>query len=146
MKRTQSSTQYSTNSKNGLRRNKHSDRSIVLELTLEPGENYTEKLEWNLYQYKEERYILPKPGKYNLSGICLHTGAITPDPITITAPYSSDLNRDLKVDVQDITTVAIAFSSKDGDPGWNPIADIDRNRSVNIIDVTIVARDYGKTI
>lgn len=119
---------------------------IVLELKLEPGENHTETLEWNLYKYKEGRYIQPEPRKYNLSGICLHAGAMTPDPVTITVIYSSDLNKDLKVDIQDITIVAVAYNTRSGDEKWNAAADLDKNGTVNILDVAMVARDYGKAV
>jgi len=119
---------------------------IVLELKLEPGEDHTETLQWNLYQYKEGKYILPKPGKYNLSGICPHAGAITPDPITITVTYTSDLNQDGKVDILDIFIVVQAFGSKPGDSNWNAVADLDKNGQINILDVFAVAWDYGKTI
>jgi hypothetical protein len=110
------------------------------------GENHTEILQWNLYQYKEGKYVLPKPGKYSLSGICLHAEVVTPDPITITVTYDSDLNKDLKVDIQDMTIVAVAYGSKSGDPNWNSIADVDKNGVVNIIDISMVAKDYGKTL
>jgi len=119
---------------------------IVLELKLEIGEDHTEPLEWNLCRYKEGRYVLPEPGKYNLSGVCLHAGAITPNSITIIVIYSSDLNKDLKVDIQDITMVAAAYNTRSGDEKWNAITDLDRNGLVNILDISMVARDYGKTV
>jgi hypothetical protein len=58
----------------------------------------------------------------------------------------SDLNRDGKVNILDITMVARAYGAKPGDPNWNPIADLDKNGIVNILDISMVARDYGKTV
>jgi Zn-dependent M28 family amino/carboxypeptidase len=58
----------------------------------------------------------------------------------------TDLNQDGRVNIQDITMVAVAFGSKPGDTDWNAIADLDRNGVVNILDITMVAKDYGKTL
>jgi endoglucanase len=57
----------------------------------------------------------------------------------------TDLNKDGRVNIQDITMVAVAFGSKPGDADWNVIADLDKNGVVNILDITMVAKDYGKT-
>jgi archaellin len=59
---------------------------------------------------------------------------------------STDLNKDWKVNIQDITIVAIAYKSRPGDPNWNSLADIDKNGVIDILDITKVAVDYGKTI
>jgi len=50
------------------------------------------------------------------------------------------------VGIIDVSTVARAYGFKPGDPNWNPLADIDKNGVVNIVDVSMVERDYGKTI
>ena len=60
--------------------------------------------------------------------------------------YRTDLNVDQKVDIEDITIVAIAFGSRAGDQKYNELADLDQNGEVNIIDISIVAKDYGKTV
>jgi parallel beta-helix repeat protein len=57
-----------------------------------------------------------------------------------------DLNNDGTVNILDITIVAKAFRSHQGDAGWNPKADLDNNGVVNIIDLTIVAKNYGKKV
>jgi hypothetical protein len=57
----------------------------------------------------------------------------------------TDLNKDGRVNIQDITIVAVAFGSRPGDADWNAIADLDKNGVVNIVDITMVAKDYGKT-
>jgi hypothetical protein len=54
----------------------------------------------------------------------------------------TDLNHDGKINILDISIVAIAYSSGLGDPKWNPVADLDKNGLVNILDVTRVAIDY----
>jgi hypothetical protein len=60
--------------------------------------------------------------------------------------FVTDLNMDGRVNIQDITLVAIAYGSKPGDPKWNLMADLDKNGVINILDIALVARDYGKTV
>jgi len=62
------------------------------------------------------------------------------------ASLYGDLNNDGRVDIRDITILAIAFHSEPGDPTWNPIADINGDEIIDIRDVTEVAREFGKTI
>ena len=57
---------------------------VVLSLTLEPGESYTETLQWNLYQYIDSIFYPPEPGTYYLWGICLPAGVTTSFPIAVT--------------------------------------------------------------
>jgi hypothetical protein len=119
---------------------------IVLELRLEPGENHTETLEWDLRQYKEGEYFLPEPGKYLLGGICRHAEAFTNPLAKIAVTYSSDLNKDLKVDILDIHIVAAVYYTRPSDEKWNAISDLNQDGIVNILDVFAVARDFGRTI
>ena len=62
------------------------------------------------------------------------------------AQYLTDINGDGKVDILDLASVAIAWGTSQGDPGWNPKCDIDGNGIVNIIDVALVAIDFGKHV
>ena len=69
-----------------------------------------------------------------------------------TQPTSSslpvDVNYDGKVNIIDIAAVAKAFDSAYGppiDPRWQFRADIDNNRVVNVLDIGVVARDFGRT-
>jgi hypothetical protein len=55
----------------------------------------------------------------------------------------TDLNKDGKVDILDVTIVAVAYRSEPGDNNWNAVADIDGNAQVNILDLSMVGRDYG---
>ena len=57
---------------------------VVLSLTLEPGEKYTETLQWNLYQYSDGIFYPPEPGTYYLWGICFSAGITTSSPIAVT--------------------------------------------------------------
>jgi hypothetical protein len=57
---------------------------------------------------------------------------------------ATDLNDDGKVDIQDITAVAIAYNSRQGDSKWNPAADFNDDQWISIVDVALLAKDYGK--
>jgi hypothetical protein len=63
----------------------------------------------------------------------------------ISAFLPTDLNQDGKVNIQDITIVAVAYHTKPGDNKWNPLADLDKSNFIDIIDISMVAKDYGKT-
>jgi hypothetical protein len=54
-----------------------------------------------------------------------------------------DVNQDGNVDLVDASTVALAFQSTPGSPFWNPYADITGKGIVDIIDVAIMAKNYG---
>jgi outer membrane protein assembly factor BamB len=59
--------------------------------------------------------------------------------------FDTDLNADGKVNITDITIVAVSFGSRPGDAKWNAIADLDHDGIVNILDISLVAKDYGRT-
>jgi len=48
-----------------------------------------------------------------------------------------------KVDIQDVVIAANAFGSHKGHPRWNPIADINKDSIVNILDVALIAKNFG---
>lgn len=52
---------------------------------------------------------------------------------------SKDLNNDGIVDIRDLSIVAKAFGSKQGDTNWNPDADLNKDGTINIIDLNMVA-------
>jgi parallel beta-helix repeat protein len=67
------------------------------------------------------------------------------DNYPLKSPYMpGDLNHDGRVDIVDLTITARAFDTKPGDLEWNPHVDTDENNLVNIVDVTIVAKNFGK--
>jgi hypothetical protein len=41
--------------------------------------------------------------------------------------------------------VAQAFGSTPNDTSWNAVADVNKDGNVNILDLNVVARRYGKT-
>jgi len=56
-----------------------------------------------------------------------------------------DLNGDGTVDIIDLTTASLAFGLYLGDSGWNPKADLDGNNAINIVDILIIAKNFGAT-
>jgi D-alanyl-D-alanine-carboxypeptidase/D-alanyl-D-alanine-endopeptidase len=88
-----------------------------------------------------------RPGKYNATLKVVDDNALwSTSSKTITVLYNTDLNKDGKINIQDITIVAIAYKSRPGDPNWNSLADIDKNSVIDILDITKIAIDYGKTV
>lgn len=41
---------------------------------------------------------------------------------------------------------ARAFGSAPEDPNWNMMGDLNNDEIINIVDVSIIAMDYGKTV
>jgi Dockerin type I domain/Divergent InlB B-repeat domain len=59
---------------------------------------------------------------------------------------AADVNGDGTVDTVDAGIVVEAFMSKPGDSNWNPIADLNHDGIVDMYDLIMVARDFGKTL
>jgi len=57
--------------------------------------------------------------------------------------FVHDLNGDYKVNIVDLSQVAVAFGSTPDDPNWNPKADFDHNNRINILDISTVAIEFG---
>jgi hypothetical protein len=55
-----------------------------------------------------------------------------------------DLNGDGKVDIKDISIVALAFGSYPSHPRWNPIADVYQDSKIDIRDIALIAKNFGK--
>jgi len=52
-----------------------------------------------------------------------------------------DLNDDGKVDIRDVAVAAVAFGSHPGHLRWNPIADVNKDNTVNIVDIVLIAKN-----
>ena len=66
--------------------------------------------------------------------------------INLRVAFNPDINRDGKVDMKDVATVARAFGSTPGDPNWNPMADLNEDGVVDKVDIAMVVEDFGKTV
>jgi len=72
---------------------------IVLGLTLKPGENHSETLRWNLYQYRDGKYHPPKPGIYYLVGSCRFAETVIPPYIAVRVVEPKPLVLETKKDI-----------------------------------------------
>jgi len=56
-----------------------------------------------------------------------------------------DLYSDREIDIRDITYAARAFGSYPSHPRWNPLCDFNCDYEVNLLDLTLIASNFGKT-
>ncbi len=75
---------------------------------------------------------------------------VLPEKAAITVVDSAfhqmgDVNWDGKINQADVDLIKAAWLSKPGDPNWNPDADLNGDGIVNILDVSPVTANFGKT-
>lgn len=56
-----------------------------------------------------------------------------------------DLNGNGKVDMADIAISAAAFGSYPGHSRWTPVVDVNKDHIINVRDIALIARRFGKT-
>jgi hypothetical protein len=66
--------------------------------------------------------------------------------VNITVYFLTDINKDGKVNIQDLYIAAKAFGTEPGDERWSEIADINKDGKVDIKDIYRVAKDFGKSL
>ena len=138
-------------------------------VTLDAGSMDTVSFDWNLGALPEGAYTISanasvvtgetnEEDNYFLDGEVRKTfdGEVTADGIVdafdlfdLSKAYGSttlseDINGDGIVDYVDFGLLMIAFGLEEGDPGWNPYADIDDSGSVNIDDYFNLAVAFGQ--
>ncbi len=59
--------------------------------------------------------------------------------------FMGDLDADGKVNIVDVAVVARAFAAIAGQPRWNEVADLNFDKAIDILDMTAVAKDFGKS-
>jgi hypothetical protein len=57
--------------------------------------------------------------------------------------WAGDLNNDNRIDITDLTILALAYRSKPGDKYWNPLADLNGDSVIDIFDLTMLTQNFG---
>jgi len=107
-------------------------------------QNRTLTLTWDTRGLKPGVYTLkaeaqPVPYESDLTDNTLSDG-------TVTINITGDVNGDGVVDIYDLAIVGLAFSSKPGDPNWNPMADLNQDGQIDIFDLVILALNFGRKL
>jgi hypothetical protein len=55
---------------------------------------------------------------------------------------TEDLNGDGKVNIEDVAIWGLAFGSVPGHPRWNPIADMNGDERINVIDAVLICKAW----
>jgi hypothetical protein len=97
---------------------------------------------WNTTGFALGNYVLNVTAA-NLTGEANPSNNIMTTKIILTIP--GDVNGDRKVNIVDLTIVALAFGSVPGSPTWNPNADVTMDGKVDIRDLTFVAIHFGQS-
>jgi hypothetical protein len=96
---------------------------------------------WNTTGFALGHYVV-KVTAANLTGEANPVNNIMTTSIILSIP--GDVNGDRKVNILDLTIVALSFGSVQGGPNYNPNADVVRDGVVNIRDLTFVAIHFGQ--
>ena len=69
------------------------------------------------------------------------------DYYPLMSPYiPGDVNHNGIVDIYDAVKVAKAYGSKSTDPNWNPHTDLIQDRKIDMDDLKIIKKHFGKTV
>ena len=84
-----------------------------------------------------------------ITAIELNEDGVTAQPqdgsISVVNFPDYDFNRDCTVDVEDIMEVASRWHTTDADPDWDATYDLDGDGIITVVDIMIVAVDWGAT-
>ena len=109
--------------------------------TLTAGATNLVTLSWHAELLPRGTYTLFASAVYGPSNTS--NGPVPYGPFVILFP--GDLDKDCRVDIIDVATVASAFSSTPTSSNWNPYADINNDGHVDIVDVATAAFHFGQT-
>jgi peptide/nickel transport system substrate-binding protein len=80
----------------------------------------------------------PVPGEANVE----NNNAICNLRVSI----KGDIDANGRVDITDVANAAKAFRASPGATVWNPEADVNENEKINIVDIAIIGKEFGKNI
>ena len=119
---------------------------MLVDLTIESGENYSETLRWNLFQHMNGTSYPPEPENYNVYGIALYAYTVTePIPVTVYCWNPADVNHDLEVNLYDAVLLLVAYGSKLEDENCNRYCDIaEPYGKIDLYDAVLLLSNYGE--
>jgi hypothetical protein len=96
----------------------------------------------------ELSFQLPKTdvriGNYTVYVSAYSEGQIATTNKTFKVVLIGDINGDKVVDIFDAILMSTSFGSKNGDPNWNPNADLDNSGEIDIFDAIILSSHFGE--
>lgn len=112
-------------------------------VTISAGGTTTSTFTWNSTGTKPafmpvRATINSVPGEINLQNNWLNS--------TLLLTFRGDVNRDGKVNIQDLTMIGAHFGSVRGGPNYLYAADLNNDGVIDIIDLSICAGMFGKTL
>ncbi|MEM3577487.1 MAG: PQQ-binding-like beta-propeller repeat protein [Candidatus Bathyarchaeia archaeon] len=121
----------------------------TMEVTLESGESTTITFIWNtggaggIGVFDKGNYALwvyawPVLGETDTSDNTFSDGIVY-------VGIPGDINGDGTVDIYDAILLSTSFGAKQGDPNWNPNADLDNTGEIDIFDAIILSTHFGET-
>jgi parallel beta-helix repeat protein len=61
------------------------------------------------------------------------------------SPILGDINKDMKVDSDDLSQISLVYGSTAENPDWNPNCDINGDDKVDVLDLFKLGKNYGET-
>lgn len=113
------------------------------QVTLDSGESEVVTIIWDTAGYEYGNYTIIGLADYVIGETDTDDNILIDGTVLVTIP--GDVDGDQDVDIFDITTIANAYGTSEGEPGYNPNCDIDGDGDVDIFDVTIAANNYGQS-
>lgn len=85
-------------------------------------------------------------GNYTIYSTTKYEYYVVTAQTTYKVELTGDFNQDNLIDICDLAAVASRFGKKEGDPGYNPIYDLDHDGAILIPDIAIVAKGFGASL
>jgi len=113
--------------------------------TLTPDSNTTLTYKWNTTNIEPNHYVISATAEHIPYIERNYTdNSLTDGTIYIIVP--GDINFDGAVNIDDLILLTQAFGSTSGSPNWNSNADLNKDNIINALDLSLLGRNYGKTI
>jgi hypothetical protein len=101
-------------------------------------------------EYFNMSFKIPKKdvklGMYGVYARARWGGMYTPtDYESFNLILIGDIVRDNRIDMRDISAICALFGKREGDPGWNPDADLYPDGKIDMRDISIACANFGAT-